>query len=59
MNKIIKEITYELKDDIGKYETILKDSLKSNVKLINVVINYAIKRKGKQFRTLLCILCCR
>ena len=59
MNKIIKLITDELQDDIVSYEAILKESLKSNVKLINVVINYAIKRKGKQFRPLLCILCSR
>ena len=59
MNEIIKEITHELQDDIVKYEAILKDSLKSNVKLINMVVNYAIKRKGKQFRPLLCILCSR
>jgi len=59
MNKIINLITNELQDDVVNYEAILKESLKSNVKLINVVINYAIKRKGKQFRPLLCILCSR
>ena len=59
MNQIIEKITHELKNDLVNYETILNKSLKSNVKLINVVVNYAIRRKGKRFRPLLCILCSR
>ena len=59
MNQLIKKITKELKDDFRAYEDILKKALYSNVKLINLVVNYAIKRKGKRFRPLLCILCSR
>ena len=49
----------ELHDDLKLYELELKQSLKSKVSLINTVVNYALKRKGKRFRPLLCILCSR
>ena len=59
MNNIISQISEELKEDLIKYEKLLKTSLQSDVKLINVVVNYAMKRKGKRFRPMLCMLCSR
>tara|TARA_B100000029_G_C17562886_1_gene954038 strand:- start:1283 stop:2269 length:987 start_codon:yes stop_codon:yes gene_type:complete len=56
---IINKISKELSDDIKLYELELKKSIKSKVGLINTVVNYALKRKGKRFRPLLCILCSR
>ena len=59
MNSMIAKISNELSDDLKLYERALKESLKSKVNLINTVVNYALKRKGKRFRPLLCILCSR
>ena len=59
MSSIITKISNELRDDLKLYEFELKESLKSKVNLINTVVNYALKRKGKRFRPLLSILCSR
>ena len=56
MKKIINHISRELKDDIVLYNEYLSNSLESKVGLINKVLRYVIKFKGKQFRPLLCIL---
>ncbi len=56
MKKIINHISRELKEDIALYNKYLNNSLESKVSLINKVLKYVIKFKGKQFRPLLCIL---
>ena len=56
MKKIINHIASELKDDFVLYNKYLSDSLESKVGLINKVLKYVIKFKGKQFRPMLCIL---
>ncbi len=56
MKKIINHISRQLKDDIVLYNEYLSNSLESKVGLINKVLRYVIKFKGKQFRPLLCIL---
>ena len=56
MKKIINHIANELKDDLVLYNKYLSDSLESKVGLINKVLKYVIKFKGKQFRPMLCIL---
>ena len=59
MKKIINHISSELKNDLEKYNKYIEKSLESNVNLINKVMKYVIKFKGKQFRPLLCILSAR
>ena len=49
---MIKCIAHEM----DRFNVFYEKSLKSNVKLINTVINYISKRKGKQLRPALCIL---
>ena len=56
MKKIINKVSNELKDELLLYDSCLKDSLNSDVKLINTVIKYIMKIKGKQFRPIICIL---
>ena len=56
MKKLINKVSNELKDELLLYDSCLKDSLNSDVKLINTVIKYIMKIKGKQFRPILCIL---
>lgn len=48
--KIIQEL---LKEDIIKVNHLIKDSLRSNVELLNTINNYLFEEKGKQLRPLL------
>ena len=57
MKKIINHIASEISEDLVLYNKYLSDSLNSKVVLINKVLKYVIKFKGKQFRPMLCILC--
>ena len=45
--------------DIDAFNKIIRESLNTNVKLINNVIAYVLKNKGKQLRPLLCCLSAR
>jgi len=56
MKKIINHIANELKDDLDIYNKYLSNSLESKVGLINKILKYVMKFKGKQFRPMLCIL---
>ena len=56
MKNIIDKIANEIKDELVLYNDCLKESLNSDVKLINTVLKYVMKIKGKQFRPILCIL---
>ena len=51
-NKLIEPIA----DYMGKYEKVYYQAIHSDVKLINTVINYISRNKGKQLRPCLCIL---
>ena len=58
-NKVINNIKKPIIKDIDHFNSELKDNLKSNVKMINTIVEYLIKTKGKQFRAILSILCSR
>ena len=57
MKKIIKTISKEISQELIQYDEILIESLDSDVKLINSILKYVLKYKGKQFRPILSILC--
>ena len=59
MSNLIKNISVHIKQDVVIFNQTFKDNLKSDVKIINYVINYISKKKGKQFRALICLLCSR
>ena len=59
MKKIIKHISNEISDDLKLYNQYLVESLDSKVGLINKILKYVIKTKGKQFRPILCLLSSR
>ena len=59
MKKLINKVSTELKDELLLYDSCLKESLNSDVKLINTVLKYIMRMKGKQFRPILCILAAR
>ena len=56
MNNLIKTIKREISSELNQYDSILIDSLNSDVKLINTILKYILKYKGKQFRPILSIL---
>ena len=59
MKNIIKSISSPINMELREFNVFFKDSLNSKVSVINTVINYIIKNKGKQFRPILCLLCSR
>ncbi|MDC1050992.1 polyprenyl synthetase family protein [Candidatus Marinimicrobia bacterium] len=59
MKKLIKNISDVISDDLNIYNQFVIDSLDSKVELINTILKYIIKFKGKQFRPILCILSAR
>ena len=52
----LNNITSPIENELIHFNQNLKDSTKSNVELVNVVINYTLKNKGKQLRPILCLL---
>ena len=44
---------------MDRFDAVYQNSLKSDVKLINTVIGYISKKKGKQLRPQLCLLSAR
>ena len=59
MSKIIKKIRKPIDSDMNEFDIFLQNNLTSNVKIINSVVSYMIKTKGKQFRSILCLLSSR
>ena len=56
MRSLIKTISKELNVELKHYDAVLINSLNSDVKLINTILKYILKYKGKQFRPILSIL---
>ena len=59
MKNIIKIISKPIDDELLIFNQFFKETLQSDVKLINYVINYIIRLKGKKFRPILCLLCAK
>ncbi|NIR48136.1 polyprenyl synthetase family protein, partial [candidate division KSB1 bacterium] len=55
----LKEICLPIKQDLSAYEKEFRDLLKSNVFLIDKVIQYIVANKGKRLRPILVILTSR
>ena len=56
-SSIIKNISKPIKLELEQFNMFFKENLSSEVKIINSVISYMIKTKGKQYRAILCLLC--
>ena len=59
LNKVINQISNLIKYDFKKFEETFDNTLKSKVGLINKVIKYISKKKGKQLRPTLTLLCAK
>jgi len=53
---VLKEIKSPIKLEMDLFESKFKDSLKSNVSLLDRIMHYIIKRKGKQMRPMFVFL---
>ena len=56
MNNLLLKMNESISDEYLKFEEHFSDSLLTDVKLINSVVKYITKRKGKRFRPRLCLL---
>ena len=56
MNDFIKNISKPINPELNKFNLFFNQNLESNVKIVNYVISYITKIKGKQLRPILCIL---
>ena len=52
----IKEIQAPIAQEMAEFESRFKDSMKSNVFLLDKIMNYIVKRKGKQLRPMFVFL---
>jgi octaprenyl-diphosphate synthase len=52
----LKDIIAPIENDFVEFNDNLKNATRSQVNLVNVVIDYAMKNKGKQLRPMLCLL---
>ena len=59
MKKMIKNISLPIEKDFENFNIFLEKNLHSNVKTINIITKYLMRNKGKQFRSILCLLCSR
>lgn len=53
---IVKTIKAPIKEEMKNFQPFLKAYLKSNAPLLNVIVNYMLKQKGKQLRPMLVFL---
>lgn len=56
MSKILDEIKQPIQYELDSFETKLRDSMKSNVMLLDTIMNYIVQRKGKQIRPMFVFL---
>ena len=56
MKTILKEISLPIKSDLKDFDVLFNESLYSDVKIINTIIKYIVKKKGKRLRPILCLL---
>ena len=59
LDKSISQISKPIKEELNKFDSFLRHSLDSKVKIINTIINYMIRHKGKKIRAILCMLCAK
>ncbi len=59
MSSALSYIKSPIQDELKIFEDKFRESMRSNVPLLDTVMNYIVKRKGKQMRPLLVLHCAR
>ncbi|MEZ5195498.1 MAG: polyprenyl synthetase family protein [Bacteroidales bacterium] len=57
MNEQGDEIKQPIQSHLDVFEKKFKDSMKSNVAMLDIITRYIVKRKGKQMRPMFVFLC--
>lgn len=53
---IIKQIKAPIKDEMDSFNSYFKENIKSKATILNLILNYLLKQKGKQMRPMLVFL---
>ena len=56
MKSLLSEMIAPISQEYDKFDHYFTESMLTDVKLINSVVRYVAKRKGKRFRPRLCLL---
>jgi octaprenyl-diphosphate synthase len=56
INSNLKEISSPIKSELDRFNEIFKDSMRSNVSIVDLIARYIIRQKGKKIRPLLVLL---
>ena len=56
MKSLLKDLSKPINDEMKIFNDVFKSTLKSDIKLINSVVSYVCKKKGKQLRARICLL---
>src|SRR5436190_5646880 len=59
MSVVLESIQEPIQDDLLSFEKKFRASMKSNVMLLDKIMTYIVKRKGKQLRPMFVFLCAR
>ncbi|WP_372754882.1 polyprenyl synthetase family protein [Labilibaculum sp.] len=54
--KSIRDIKFPVKQEMEQFESFFKDSMKTKIRLLDIINRYIIKRKGKEIRPILVFL---
>ncbi|MFP4025840.1 MAG: polyprenyl synthetase family protein [Thiohalospira sp.] len=53
---VVEKIKAPIKDEMEKFEPFFRSSMKTKVPLLNIIMNYLLRRKGKQMRPMFVFL---
>ena len=59
MSLSLKEIKQPVAEDLKKFDKHFRESMKSNIKLLDTITYYIVQKKGKQVRPLFVFLCAK
>jgi octaprenyl-diphosphate synthase len=55
----IRDIKFPVKKEMEQFDSFFKDSMKTKIRLLDIINRYIIKRKGKEIRPILVFLCAK
>ena len=56
MIEMLKDISKPIEADLNTFDEVFKKSLDSDVKIINTIVRYIVRKKGKRLRPRLCLI---
>ena len=56
MKELFKKISQPIESELKDFDKFFNNSLESDVKIINTIVRYIVRKKGKRLRPRLCLL---